>query len=83
MFYSDEDFMIAFGNSKNDNEVELRIGDKGCRANPGRAFDLPVGFKRGSQEALFAINKFRTGGPQSNSSGSALVLRNQTGHLPF
>ena len=44
--------MIAFGNSKNDNEVELRIGDKGCRANPGRAFDLPVGFKRGSQEAL-------------------------------
>ena len=44
--------MIAFGNSRDVNEIELRIGDKGCIANPGRAFELPAGFKRGSQEAL-------------------------------
>ena len=40
--------MIAFGHSKRDNGVELRISDDGCIANPGRAFDLPSGYKSGS-----------------------------------
>ena len=44
--------MIAFGTSMKENEIELMIGEKGCVANPGRAFDLPNGVKRGSQEAL-------------------------------
>ena len=38
IFYQEEKIMLAFGYSDKENEVELRLSDTGCVANPGRAF---------------------------------------------